>query len=393
MRTAELPAPAPQALAASGRLFARITEAIAREGGWIGFDRYMQLALYEPGLGYYSGGARKFGPQGDFVTAPETSALFGACLAQQCVQWFDEAAPCVVEFGAGSGALAAQVLTELAALGVDGVGYRIVELSGELRSRQRDTIRARAPQWADRVEWLERWPASISGVILGNELLDAMPSRVFHLQAGVVLERGVGVDDGRLVWRDRAADPAFDREVRLVLREAWGDPQGWPDDYVSELCEQAPAWVREAARRLERGAMLLIDYGFPRAEFYHPHRVSGTLMCHYRHFAHPDPFLHPGLQDITTHVDFSAIAQAAESSGLDCLGYTSQAHLLLNLGLLDRLSRTPAESAALYLPQSQAVQRMVSESEMGELFKAIAFGRGVADDAAGFARGDRRGAL
>ena len=393
MTRIELPTPTEHAREASGRLCARIVDAIGREGGWIGFDRYMQFALYEPGLGYYSGGSRKFGPEGDFVTAPETSPLFGACLAGQCAQWFEQLPRRVVEFGAGSGALAAQVLSELAALGADGVEYLIVEVSAELRGRQRETLRARAPQSAGAVRWLDRWPESIAGVVLGNELLDAMPARLFRVRGGELFERGVGIDDGRLGWRDRAADPAFEREVRLALRASWGGEEHWPQDYVSEFGEQAQAWVREAGRRLERGAMLLIDYGFPRAELYHPHRSDGTLMCHYRHHAHPDPFLYPGLQDITTHVDFSAVAQAAASAGLDCLGYTSQAHLLLNLGLLERLARTPAENAAHYLPQSQAVQRLVSESEMGELFKAVAFGRGVADDAAGFARGDRASAL
>ncbi len=393
MRPTELPVPSAQASAASERLLSRIGATIGREGGWIGFDRYMQMALYEPGLGYYGGGARKFGPEGDFVTAPETSPLFGGCIAEQCLQWFEATPACIVEFGAGSGALAAQVLAELAALGVDRVDYRIVELSGELRARQRETLRERAPQRAGDVRWLDRWPDTMSGVVLANELLDAMPARVFRLQRGRVLERGVCIEDGRLAWSERAADPAFEREVRLALGEAWGVETHWPDDYVSEFGEQALAWVGEAARRLERGAMLLIDYGFPRPELYHPQRATGTLMCHYRHHAHPDPFLYPGLQDITTHVDFSAVHRATGSAGLDCLGYTSQAHLLMNLGLLDRLARTPAEQAVRYLPQSQAVQRLLSESEMGELFKAIAFGRGVADEAAGFSRGDRRGAL
>jgi SAM-dependent MidA family methyltransferase len=393
MRTVELPVPSAQERAASELLLSRILATIGREGGWIGFDRYMQIALYEPGLGYYSGGSRKFGPEGDFVTAPETSPLFGACLAQQCVQWFEQAPPCIVEFGAGSGALAAQLLAELGALGVADVDYRIVEVSGELRERQRETIAARAPERAAGVRWLDRWPESVAGVVLGNELLDAMPARVFRLRSGRVLERGVGLEDGRLGWVDRAADAGFERAVRAALGEAWGEETGWPQDYVSEIGEQGLAWVAEAARRLELGAILLIDYGFPRAELYHPQRATGTLMCHYRHYAHADPFLHPGLQDITTHVDFSAVSRAAGSAGLDALGYTSQAHLLLNLGLLEQLARTPAEQAARYLPQSQAVQRLVSESEMGELFKAIAFGRGVADEAIGFSRGDRRGSL
>jgi len=393
MRPADLPEPSPQAREASERLRARIAARIEAAGGWIGFDAYMQAALYEPGLGYYAGGSRKFGRDGDFVTAPETSPLFGQCLATQCLQWFERAPPRVFEFGAGSGALAAQLLGELTALGAADVDYRIVEVSGELRARQRETLQAISPALARRVSWLERWPESIEGVVIANELLDAMPARVFRLQRDRVLERGVALDDRGLAFRDRDADAAFERRVRATLAQVWGDAGHWPHDYVSEIGVQAQAWVSEAGSRLARGALLLVDYGFPRAELYHPQRDAGTLMCHYRHHSHGDPFLWPGLQDITVHVDFSAAAAAAAQAGLDCLGYTSQANLLINLGLLDRLARVPAEDAIAYLPQAQAVGRLLSEAEMGELFKAAAFGRGLADDALGFARGDRRRAL
>ena len=393
MRPVDLPEPSPSAREASNRLRALIADRILRSGGWIGFDDYMGAALYEPGLGYYGGGAHKFGADGDFVTAPEISPLFGECLARQCLEWFDQAPACIVEFGAGSGALAVQLLGELDRLGAEGVEYRIVELSGELRERQRASIEALPLALAARVRWLDRWPDAIAGVVIGNELLDAMPARMFRLDRGRVLERGVGLDGDRLVFADRDADADFAGEVRALLAQAWGDERDWPQAYVSEVGAQASAWVREAAGRLERGAMLLLDYGFPRAELYHPQRSVGTLMCHYRHFSHGDPFRLPGLQDVTVHVDFSAVAQAAQAGGLDCLGYTSQANLLLNLGLLDRLARVPAAEVARYLPQAQAAKRLLSEAEMGELVKAIAFGRGVDDDALGFRRGDRRGAL
>lgn len=393
MRPADLPEPSPQAREASERLRARIAARIAQAGGWIGFDAFMQAALYEPGLGYYAGGSRKFGREGDFVTAPQISALFGQCLATQCLQWFERAPACVYEFGGGTGALAAQLLGELAVLGAGEVEYRIVEVSGELRERQRETIEALVPGLAQRVRWLERWPESIEGVAIGNELLDAMPARMLRLDRGRLLERGVCIDDGRFAFGDRDADEAFERRVRAMLAGVWGDEARWPQAYVGEVGEQAHAWVREAGSRLARGALLLVDYGFPRAEFYHPQRDTGTLMCHYRHLAHGDPFLWPGLQDITVHVDFSAVAAAAADAGLDCLGYTSQANLLMNLGLLDRLTRVPADDPLAYLPQAQAVKRLISEAEMGELFKAVAFGRGLADDAIGFARGDRRGSL
>jgi len=399
VRTLELPLPDPDARAASDRLARRIAERIAAAGGRIGFDAFMQAALYEPGLGYYSGGARKFGPAGDFVTAPEISPLFGACLAAQCDAWFAHAPAVVHEFGAGSGALAADLLAELERRGRPPEAYRIVEVSGELRARQRDTIAARAPSMLARVEWLDAWPERLDGVVLGNELLDAMPARVFRLSGGAVLERGVSVAaeaDGvpRFGWADAPADAAFGQRVRALLADAIADAgDHWPPEYVGEVGEQAFAWVREAAARLHRGALLLLDYGFPRHELYHPQRVTGTLMCHYRHHAHVDPFLLPGLQDVTVHVDFTGVALAGVDAGLELLGYTSQARLLLNLGLLETLARTPIEQGLAYARQAQSVQTLVSEAEMGELFKAIALGRGMPPDAAGFLRGDRSGAL
>ena len=414
MTSIELPVPDAAAQRASDLLSQRIAQRIRAAGGWIGFDTYMQAALYEPGLGYYSGGAAKFGPAGDFVTAPEISPLFAACLARQCAQWFGHLPERIHEFGAGSGVLAADLLLELDRLGHRELDYRIVELSGELRERQRRTIEARAPALAARVQWLDRWPDEIEGVVLGNELLDAIPARLFTLRDGQVLERGVGLDEGdargaavhgaapagdatagvHFGWRERPADPAFEAAVRARLAapiaEAGGD---WPDDYESELGEQAGAWVAELAGRLRRGAVLLVDYGFPAREYYHPQRRLGTLMCHYRHIAHGDPFLLPGLQDITVHVDFSAMAQAAAGAGLDLLGYTSQAALLFNLGLVERLQEIPMEPATQYLRATQGVKRLISEAEMGELFKAIAFGRGLPGDALGFLRSDRSAGL
>ncbi|HWS73788.1 MAG TPA: SAM-dependent methyltransferase, partial [Quisquiliibacterium sp.] len=389
MKEIEFPAPEPAAQQASDLLAARIAARIRDAGGWIGFDAFMNAALYEPGLGYYSGGAAKFGPAGDFVTAPEISPLFAACLATQCAQWFGHLPACIHEFGAGSGALAADLLLELARQGHDRVDYRIVEVSGELRERQRRTLAERAPALAARVQWLDRWPDEIEGVVLGNELLDALPARLFSLRSGRVFERGVGLEeDGergagvatgadcagrspgpRFAWRERPADAAFEAAVRARLAAPIAAAEGyWPDDYESEIGEQAQAWVLEAARRLRRGALLLVDYGFPAREFYHPQRRLGTLMCHYRHIAHGDPFRLPGLQDITVHVDFSAIAEAAAQGGLDLLGFTSQAALLFNLGLVEQLQRIPMEPASDYLRQTQGVKRLISEAEMGELF-------------------------
>ncbi|MCM5571638.1 SAM-dependent methyltransferase [Burkholderiaceae bacterium FT117] len=418
---ANLPAPDDDQLEASRRLSASIADAIRAAGGWIGFDDWMARALYTPGLGYYAGGSRKFGAAGDFVTAPEISPLFGRCVAAQLGQWFEQGAPETIwEFGAGTGALAATLLEALAEAGRDRVAYRIVELSGELRERQRETLARQVPEALDRVEWLSGLPDRIEGVVLGNELLDAMPVRLFRLSGDEVLERGVALEHAaaperraasgrgeqaeagaapagepaRFAFSDRPADAAFARAVRAALDESgWAGQGGWPDGYASELGEQAAAWVASVAVRLERGALLLIDYGFPRPEFYHPQRARGTLICHYRHRAHDDPLWLPGLQDITAHVDFSAAHAAALAAGLQPLGYASQASFLIGCGLPELAMRIRPEAAGDWARQAAALQKLVSEAEMGELFKAIAWARGLPDEAIGFARGDRRAAL
>jgi len=394
-------APAAPALAVSQALVRRIGEAIDAAGGWIGFDRYLQHALYEPAMGYYSGPNRVFGAEGDFVTAPEMSSLFGRCVAVQCAQWLDEVGGGIVEFGAGSGALASQVLSTLRDANALPDGYSIVELSAPLRERQRRTIGAAGPGLLERVRWLDALPERIEGVVLANEVLDAMPVRVFRCAGADVLERGVArVGADAIGWQERKADAKFAALVHERLREAWSVYAGEEIErlretapYVSEIGEQAEAWVETVGSRLVRGAMLLIDYGFPRHELYHPQRDSGTLRCHYRHRAHDDPFLWPGLQDITAHVDFTAIGDAAARAGLDLLGFQSQARFLLDCGLLDACAAIPRDDLRAWTRETQAVQRLLSEAEMGELFKAIAFGRGVADAAIGFRSRDRRASL
>lgn len=414
------PPPDADALAASARLTERLFAGLDAEGGWTSFQDYMGRVLYEPGLGYYTGGARKFGAAGDFVTAPEISPLFGGCVGAQIAGWLAHLPRRVTEFGAGSGALAAQLLRELDTRGLGDCGYDIVELSGELRARQRETLARLTPAALTRVRWLDRLPPSIDGVVIGNEVLDAMPARVFRVHHGRVSECGVGhalhspegsssgsggafdapgqAASPALDWRERPADPAFAARVADALAAAgWGrDPAHWPPDYRSELGEQAIAWVGEIAGRITRGVLLLFDYGFPAAEFYHPQRAMGTMMCHYRHRAHGDPFLLPGLQDITVHVDFTAIARVAAASGTHRLGYTSQANFLLNCGLLDRLPGADGNARA-HARTLREVLTLVSEAEMGELFKAIAFARApdqatlerLRDASVGFVRGDR----
>jgi SAM-dependent MidA family methyltransferase len=369
----------------------------------------MAMALYEPGLGYYSSAMRKFGAEGDFVTAPELTPLFGQAVATQVAEWFGHAAPRVVEFGAGSGALAAQLLSELERLGTPAEEYLIVELSADLADRQRETIARDAPALLGRVRWLDRMPESIDGVIVANELLDAMPVRVFDAATEGLFEMGVASDGDAFSWRPQAADPSLRDEVEAAMAAAGHDAGGLAaaagGRYRSEAGVQAQAWVRTAARALRRGAMLLIDYGFPAHEFHHPQRSTGTLVAHYRHRVHTDVLRWPGLQDITAHVDFSSVARAATGEGLDLLGYASQARFLMDCGLLERLERcmgdrsdagksdTGTSATVARTRALAAVQALLSEAEMGELFKVIAFGRSMPEGALGFRRGDRSAAL
>jgi SAM-dependent MidA family methyltransferase len=408
LQQAELPAPSADACAASAALSRLIAEEIGANGGWVSFARYMELALYAPGLGYYSGGSHKFGDHqagGDFLTAPELTPLFAAALARQVAQVIAASSLQVIEAGAGSGRLAADLLTALAALDCLPERYRILELSGELRARQQATLAARAPQFAGRVEWLDELPEHFSGCLVGNELLDAMPTHALRWSddaAGpTILERGVGLAHGRLCFAERPATGAL-----LAATQALGVRAPWR----GEISLAVRSWVSELARRLERGALLLIDYGLPRHELYFPLRDGGTVRCHYRHRVHDDPFWYPGLSDITSHVDFTAVAEAGFDAGLEVLGFTSQANFLLNCGIGDLLAASKVgagdtASARDTVPGSAgdpsaddlrargAVNVLISPNEMGELFKVIALGRCVPGPLLGFARADRVHAL
>ncbi|HEX7156829.1 MAG TPA: SAM-dependent methyltransferase [Burkholderiaceae bacterium] len=375
---AGLPEPDAESAASSARLVRRIEAAIVAAGGWLPFDRYMQMALYEPGLGYYDGSRVKFGAPGDYVTAPEISPLFARALAAQVAQAFTQAPvpPRVLEFGAGSGALADGLIAELARLGCAVERYSIVEVSADLRARQR----ARLGATGSAVEWLTAPPSGFRGVIVANEVLDVMPVKLFVKRGCSVLERGVvAAAKGGLAFGERPASAPLAREVASIEAQT----VTLPDGYGSEVGLAAQAWTASLAGWLEQGVALLVDYGFPRPEYYHPQRIMGTVMCHYRHRAHAEPLWLPGLNDITAHVDFSAIAAAGSQAGLDVLGYTSQSRFLLNCGLLDLLGPDPRPQ------QAAEAQRLLSEAEMGELIKVIAFGRGVGMPLLGFSHGDR----
>jgi SAM-dependent MidA family methyltransferase len=380
-----LPAPTPDALAHSQRVAAHLRTLIDAAGGWIPFSRYMEAALYAPGLGYYAAGAMKFGAAGDFVTAPELTPLFGRTLAHALAPVLAETGGEVLELGAGSGRLAVDLLGELERLDALPARYSILEVSADLRQRQQETIARALPQLAGRVQWLDALPAHFSGVILGNEVLDALPAELVHWTENGPLSRGVIVEGDTFAWQDRPiADP--------VLR-ARADALDLAPGYVSEINLAADALIASLAQCMDRGLILMIDYGFVAAEYYHPQRHMGTLRAHYRHHALDDPFYLPGLCDLTAHVDFSAVARAGTAAGLELAGYISQAGFLLNSGLTELLMQTPPSDAAAYLPQANAVQRLVSPAEMGELFKLIGFSKGGIAPLAGFARGDRRHSL
>ena len=392
------------ALTHSQRVSAFLHEQIQQAGGWLPFSRWMHHVLYAPGLGYYAAGNTKLAePQrtgtaslsGDFVTAPQLTPLFGQTVARQVAEVLRQTETLdVLEFGAGSGALAQDILSALDAEGLN-TRYFILEVSADLRTRQQERLKS----WGERVTWLDALPESFSGCVVANEVLDAMPVELFvWSDQGEVLVRGVSstqhadtsFDNIQFSYEDHPASAALTQAVQSRMPALPG--------YRSEINLQAEAWVRDMGQWLTHGAALLIDYGFPRHEYFHPQRQHGTLMCHIQHRTHDDVFLAPGLQDITAHVDFTAIAEAAETTGLDVLGYTSQARFLLNAGLPDLLTAFAQSERALSDPIHRAgthaaVQKLISEAEMGELFKVIALGRGLSAPLSGFTRGDRSGQL
>ena len=379
------------ALAHSQQVSAFLRTQIEQAGGWLPFSSWMHGALYAPGLGYYAAGNTKFAEPnqdnpkqlaGDFVTAPQLTPLFGLTLANQIAEILRQSDSLeILEFGAGSGALANDVMTAMQNLGV-AVRYQILEVSADLKARQQQRLAA----WADRITWLDRAPEEFSGCIIANEVLDAMPVELFAWSAeGQLQQRGVIWEGEQFEYQDRPANPALNDTVSQRMPAL--------PDYRSEINLQAESWIKSLGQWLKRGAAILIDYGFPQHEYYHPQRHRGTLMCHIQHLAHDNALVAPGLQDITAHVDFTAMAYAALATGLEVYGYTSQARFLLNAGLAEVMMKQDNPDARNQATMRVAVQKLTSEAEMGELFKVIAIGRGIDGGLIGFTRGDRRDSL
>lgn len=390
LHPSSLPYPGSEELAHSQCATEVLRAAMERSGGILAFVDFMRLALYAPETGYYSSGLHKFGESGDFVTAPEISSLFGRCLARQCAEVKALRDGTILEFGAGSGKLAADLLAELEYLDSLPQRYLIIEVSAALRHQQQTILQQRVPHLTQRVEWLDSLPQKkIRGVILANEVLDAMPVQRFQLdQQGNLSELSVTWRDGEFAWQSTEPQKT---DLPEVLEKIQQD-NALPRPYASEYNPHIPAWLQAVSDSLAEGLVLLIDYGFPRHEYYHPQRSQGTLMCHYRHHSHPDPLLYPGLQDITAHVDFTAVAEAANEAGLHVTGYTSQADFLLGCGLDELLAQSNPEDIQKHTILVRQAQKLIMPGEMGELFKVIALSRGLSGTLRGFTR-DRRGRL
>lgn len=375
----------------SYKLASQIQQVIAGKGGAIPFSEFMHLALYAPAMGYYAAGQRRFGAEGDFVTAPELGDVFGQCLARQVAQVFEEIeAPCdILEFGAGSGRLAVTLVNELERLALLPEHYFILETSPDLQQRQRQMLTEQLPQYIERFVWLDSMPEqAITGVMLANEVLDAMPVEMFAVDdEGIAQQLLVKSADEGFQWDYRPADGLLAEQIsKLEL----------PAGYSSELNPAINGWIEMIAQGLKKGVVLLIDYGFPEHEYYHPQRTGGTLMCHYRHHSHSNPLTLVGIQDITAHVDFTAVAEAATASAMEVLGYTTQTNFLLGSGLADLVAVVDTDDEKItkeQLAKNHEIQLLTSPAEMGELFKIIALGKGIEHELSGFAFRDMRGKL
>lgn len=371
----ELPLPDDNAVHHSEKLIACIKSEIEKNNGSISFQRYMELALYAPGLGYYAAGSTKLGDEGDFVTAPEISSLFSQSLARAILPALESGqADVILEVGAGRGRMAADILVFLQKENKLPKEYWILELSADLRERQKQTIATRAPDLVDKVKWLDELPEQFSGIVLANELLDAMPLQLFQKTDNDVNEINVVWREGRFCFQfcssfdERLITRVNEIEAELGIILSSG--------YLSEINFSAEDWIKSIAERLQQGVIILIDYGFPRHEYYHAQRQQGTLMCHYRHRAHPDAFVYPGLQDITAHVDFTAMADAALEANMQVMGYTNQASFLMGAGLLE-LAVMDENDIAAQMELAGQIKKLTLPHEMGELFKVIGFSKNI----------------
>jgi SAM-dependent MidA family methyltransferase len=374
----------------SEALAAVIRAQLAAAGGWLSFERFMELALYAPGLGYYSAGAVKLGPGGDFVTAPQMSELFSRCVARSCAEVLRRCGGGILEVGAGTGAMAAVVLRELAGVGVLPERYAILEVSADLAARQREYLAQLPAELRARLVWLERLPERpLDGVILANEVADALPCRRFVYRDGAVRELGVS-PGGAGLFQDSAADPdAALRDAGAALLRALGAPL--PEGYVSEICLRVGPWIATLAGTLARGALLLFDYGLTQRHYYHPQRATGTLRCHFKQRVHDDPYVNVGVQDITAWVDFTRVAEAGVAAGLELAGFATQAAYLLASGVDEMVGAATDERDRARL--AGEARRLIMPEEMGEAFKAMALTRAVDGPLAGFALQDLRDLL
>jgi SAM-dependent MidA family methyltransferase len=388
---ADIPALTSDEVAHSAKLVNRIRDAIDAAGGWISFERFMDMALYEPGLGYYSAGSVKLGSAGDFVTAPEISPLFSRCLANQCVEILEQLGTAdILELGAGSGVMATDILLELAKQERLPEHYFILEVSADLRDRQRTTIAARAPEQLSRVQWLDAWPSELRGVVLANEVLDAMPVERFCIRGGQVTSIGVTWQLGQLDWSETHASPVLESAVRAIETSA-GEP--FPDGYCSEVNLRLPPWMQGLASSLQQGVALFIDYGLPRAQYYRAERREGTLLCHFRHRFHDNPLIQVGVQDIGAWVDFTAVAEAASDAGFSVAGFATQAHFLIGSGIEQYLGSLAEAEIADRLQLARQAMLLTLPGEMGERFKVLGLSKNYEHALRGFSVRDLSGSL
>ncbi len=384
-----LPEPEPIAKRQSDQLLSHLQDLISQHDGVIPFDMYMQCVLYTPGLGYYSGGSRKFGEAGDFVTAPEVSSLYSRCLGRQCAELMTVMdSPVIFELGAGSGTMASDILLELQALDTLPEQYRILEVSADLKQRQQQLLKETVPFFYDNIVWLASLPDhEFNGVILANEVVDALPVKRFKKKANGFLEQGVGLKGESLHWVEMPPTDSLLAQLNSIESSL---PVSFPEDYCSEINLEAQSWLESITERLAKGAMFVIDYGYPEKEYYHPDRADGTLLCHYRHRAHADPFFLPGLQDITASVNFSLLAECAVKAGLTVSGYTTQAYFLVGCGLDQLAADIAGLDTKQQTLQAQQIRTLTMPGEMGERFKVMALSRGLEAPLSGFAMMDQR---